>query len=889
MSIDELIINFSQEDYLRRIAYKMKTLDGNSERSVNTSPAISASGGPNQLHSGLSGNVQSENVGHDQQKVQSQIPAQPQPQPQPEPQPCQIVSSNSTAMTATVPSSGSRFTNQNSNLMNTLKIPPNFEKKAPEQLTPSNRLPVSLGNDPTVHSQQPLQRNLVRPLSEDQVVQAQPSNQHTNRGNIQHQNIQKQLPYSPLAISRPPITQSEQPEVSSTYRHQSVTKQQYESWQRDTAHQRKSAPPQQKSMLGKNEVSREQSSTYNNQQNISQPSRAHNVGQQQPRDLTNAQLQRSMAENTVQEEIKQETVQPHVVPLLQSHAQRISQEKMVVVKKEKNHACGVDSMSQNVPMSATGTTIQLRSLPSEASKRIDTPSAVETLGDTDGWREGIHQRIMAMKKKFHTAMVDVNAMLDDKFKQLDMHPNEPNKDLLLKRLKEAKVMVVRIVRFLNLSKEEIMPVHGEKLQKWEELIVNYLNKFFRQKAPVPQSLQPQNRRVRVTEEVNVGPQPDHVMQHVQLQKNVSDTLISRDAGDNVQAKIQPPTSITPSSVSVDCDNVSKNLGNKSQIVVGDNVQAQIQPPTSITLSSVPLDCDDVGQNLGNKSQIVVSDQRSADESPIERLLKAVSSISPRAFKSGMEDIFEVTRMGDVMESSAPRSSSKTGLSALGQDLGAMTACRLQARKVGLPDGGNGTRTWMPIGICNERDKSVRELTSEKKFKRRRVDPSRELLSEEIRNVNQRLIDIEVEICKEEEEVDVLALVGKSGLGMVVKCCYTGVSVNLGIFKSIIPSGGNSSVIQPLRFLVPTEYPKCSPVLLDKLPRESSNICEEFSDKARARLDVYLRGLDNPFSVSEVARIWERCARDVIIEYAQEFGGGTFSSRFGKWENCLDIA
>ncbi|KAK9682838.1 hypothetical protein RND81_10G100200 [Saponaria officinalis] len=87
-----LAIASDEEDYLRRIAYKMKTLDGNSERSVNTSPAISASGGPNQLHSALSGNVQSENVKYDQKTVQSQNPAQPQPQP--EPQPHQIVSSN---------------------------------------------------------------------------------------------------------------------------------------------------------------------------------------------------------------------------------------------------------------------------------------------------------------------------------------------------------------------------------------------------------------------------------------------------------------------------------------------------------------------------------------------------------------------------------------------------------------------------------------------------------------------------------------------------------------------------------------------------------------------------------------------------------------------------
>lgn len=43
------------------------------------------------------------------------------------------------------------------------------------------------------------------------------------------------------------------------------------------------------------------------------------------------------------------------------------------------------------------------------------------------------------------------------------------------------------------------------------------------------------------------------------------------------------------------------------------------------------------------------------------------------------------------------------------------------------------------------------------------------------------------------------------------------------------------------------------------------------------------------SLGQIARTWDVCARAVISEHAQQSGGGTFSSKYGTWENCLSAA
>lgn len=69
-------------------------------------------------------------------------------------------------------------------------------------------------------------------------------------------------------------------------------------------------------------------------------------------------------------------------------------------------------------------------------------------------------------------------------------------------------------------------------------------------------------------------------------------------------------------------------------------------------------------------------------------------------------------------------------------------------------------------------------------------------------------------------------------------------------------------------------------------RTRSKESQDLSAKAKSRFGVSLRSLSQPMSLREMARTWDVCARKVMEEYARQHGGGSFSSRYGTWENCV---
>lgn len=66
----------------------------------------------------------------------------------------------------------------------------------------------------------------------------------------------------------------------------------------------------------------------------------------------------------------------------------------------------------------------------------------------------------------------------------------------------------------------------------------------------------------------------------------------------------------------------------------------------------------------------------------------------------------------------------------------------------------------------------------------------------------------------------------------------------------------------------------------------SKECDDLSLKTRSRYSISLRSLSQPMSLKEMVKTWDVCARAVIADYAQQSGGGTFSSRYGTWKKCV---
>jgi PAX-interacting protein 1 len=58
-----------------------------------------------------------------------------------------------------------------------------------------------------------------------------------------------------------------------------------------------------------------------------------------------------------------------------------------------------------------------------------------------------------------------------------------------------------------------------------------------------------------------------------------------------------------------------------------------------------------------------------------------------------------------------------------------------------------------------------------------------------------------------------------------------------------------------------------------------------SERAKAKLKFNLQSINVPWLIKDVARAWEHCARESILEYAVANGGGTFTSMHRGWEVC----
>ncbi|XP_059653684.1 mediator of RNA polymerase II transcription subunit 15a-like [Cornus florida] len=371
----------------------------------------------------------------------------------------------------------------------------------------------------------------------------------------------------------------------------------------------------------------------------------------------------------------------------------------------------------------------------------------------------------------------------------------------------------------------------------------------------------------------------------------------------------PSTPLAPSPMPGESEKVNPGISSLSNAVSNAHQQTTgaLVPPQSLAIgtpgiSASPLlaEFSSPDGNHGNASA-VVSGKSSVSEQPLERLIKVVKSMSPRALSASVSDIGSVISMIDRIAGSAPGNGSRA---AVGEDLVAMTKCRLQARNFITQDVTTGTRKMrrhtsaMPLNVVSSAgsindslkrlagsEVSDLESTATSSVKRPKIEANHALL-EEIREINQQLIDTVVDISDEDVDLTAAAAATEGGEGTIVKCSFSAVALGPNL-KSQYASP-QMSPIQPLRLLVPTNYPNCSPILLDKFLIETREY-EDLSLKAKSKFSISLRGLSQPMSLGDIAKTWDVCARTVISEFAQQRGGGCFSSKYGTWEDCLSAA
>ncbi|KAM3215239.1 hypothetical protein ACQJBY_067302 [Aegilops geniculata] len=421
---------------------------------------------------------------------------------------------------------------------------------------------------------------------------------------------------------------------------------------------------------------------------------------------------------------------------------------------------------------------------------------------------------------------------------------------------------------------------------------NYYHQQLKQGGAFPIS-SPQNLQASSPQISHHSPQVD---QHNLLPSQVKTGTPLNSA--NSPYVPSPSPSVAPSPIPVDSDKPHSNISSLTTGQTG-HQQTSLAPQTQsiavntpgISASPLLAEFTSVDGSQGNMPTQAATKSNAA-ERPMDRLLKALRTTQRESLNAAVSDIRSVVSMMDRIAGSAPGNGSRT---AVGEDLVAMTKCRLQARNFITNDGSGASKKMkrdvsaMPLNVSSAGsvDDSFKQTfsvdtpdlqsTATSRAKRRKIEVNHALL-EEIEEINQGLIDTELCVCEDDDES-----LAAASEGTVIKCTYTAVAVSPSL-KSMLASA-QTSPIMPLRLLVPAGYPKCSPVLLDKFLDEQRN-SDDLSSKAKSKFGVMLRGLDEPMSLREIARTWDACARGAIAEYAQKSGGGSFSSSYGRWETCV---
>lgn len=425
---------------------------------------------------------------------------------------------------------------------------------------------------------------------------------------------------------------------------------------------------------------------------------------------------------------------------------------------------------------------------------------------------------------------------------------------------------------------------------------------------MPQNTMNKEDELKVKQALDFAP---GVLQHCSASQHLAynqHQLKSRGSFVSVPQLLQPVSDQIPqSSPQIDQKNILvSSKKTETSLKVVDSLSNVPSPSTPF--SQYPMLGDIGGQQatslMGSATSLVMStpgiSSSSLLEEPLQRLIELVKSMSDEALSASINDIESVVNLTDGTAGSL---SGNGAGAAIGEDVSATTKVCLEARDFGNQDGTIGKMkvnrciTTAPLRILSggisdrikrftDSETSDMELSVTFRMKKPKLEANHVLL-EEIREINQRLVDTVVDLSDEDITENAAIAATEGGEGTIVKCSFSTV-VAYSNSKSHQASAKVMPIL-PLHLLVPTNYPSCSPMLLDRLPVDVSGQYEDLSEKAKLKLSTSLENILEPISLGQIARTWDDCARAVICEYAQQSGGGSFSTTYGTWENCLSAA
>ncbi|XP_011014848.1 PREDICTED: mediator of RNA polymerase II transcription subunit 15a-like isoform X1 [Populus euphratica] len=123
-----------------------------------------------------------------------------------------------------------------------------------------------------------------------------------------------------------------------------------------------------------------------------------------------------------------------------------------------------------------------RALPETSSTSLDSTAETGHANGAD-WQEELYQKIKVMKETYLPEINEMYQRIATKLEQYDSCPQQPKSEHL-EKLKVFKVMLERMISFLQVSKNNITPTFKDKLGFYEKQIVGFLNPS-RYRKPIP--------------------------------------------------------------------------------------------------------------------------------------------------------------------------------------------------------------------------------------------------------------------------------------------------------------------------------------------------------------------------------------------------------------------
>ncbi|CAL0328796.1 unnamed protein product [Lupinus luteus] len=442
----------------------------------------------------------------------------------------------------------------------------------------------------------------------------------------------------------------------------------------------------------------------------------------------------------------------------------------------------------------------------------------------------------------------------------------------LENCRHIKKIIENIFAILEVNKSQINSEFKEKLdnaEKWIEYIMQRINVSSHNQGQDSADLQSGQQFV-----------PSHSItsQEEIFERNLSPQVLRPQNYHSTRQISQPKkTPLQEQQVAKQCSN-SQPEAKQMSITKGPGNAVQQQPHNALKATE-GFGSINTPVIPASHKPTVASDEPGA---AMQRLVKVLTSMSPETLSASIGEIREIVYLNDaipasiLLDGSSKRvqKQSEPSLIPQGRKLSrSISALTLDTSKIYASTLDSFNR------MTDAKEPDSNSVTPQ--AKRPRNVESHTLL-EEIKEINKQLIDTEVVIGGKDSIQSAAAGVAESSDGLVVKFLFSAVTVNLNLISHY---ADKRSIIKPLWLLVPTTYPFSSPVILDKMPLESSEDLEDLWMTAKAKLRFSLQNMNQPWSLGDIAISWEHCAREAILEYAQHNGGGTFTSKYGGWEIC----